>query len=164
MGKRSIWHGLFLILIREHFYTDQLQATKGLGKLIAVLLINLHKIWIARYEIIYKKFTDRVNIEERVELMNELYSIIKEEEYNNLPQEYRDFSETQIKELPNVELKDILFSYYSNVGDINAYQELNKRSKSYVQKLNFDLSEEGFTIRERLIARELYREANQEED
>ena len=129
---------------------------KVLGKLIAVLLINLHEIWIARCEIIHKKFTDGVNIEERVELINELCSIIKEEACDNLPQEYRDFSKTQIKELPNAELKGILFSYYSNAGDINTYQELNKRLKSYVQKLNFDLSEEGFTIRERLIARELY--------
>ena len=93
-----------------------------------------------------------------------LVSIIKEEAHDNLPQEYREFSKTQIKELPNTELKGILFSYYSNAGDINAYQKLNKRSKSYVQKLNIDLSEERFTIRERLLAKELYWEANQEED
>ena len=111
MGKRSIWYRLFPTLIREHFHTDQLQATRALGKLIVALLINLYEIWIARCEIIHKKFTDRVNIEERVELMNELYSIIIEGAYDNLPQEYRDLSETQIKELLNIELKDILFSY-----------------------------------------------------
>ena len=154
--ERLTWHRLFPTTIREYFHADQLQATKALEKLIAALFINLYKIWIARYEIIHKKFTDGVNIKERVELMNELCSIIKEEAYGNLPQEYRSFSKTQIEELPNAELKGILFSYYSNVGDINAYQELNKRSKSYVQKLNFSLSEEGFTNRERLIARELY--------
>ena len=121
MEKRLTWHRLFPTSIREHFHADQLQAMKALGKLIAVILINLHEIWIARYKIIHKKYMDRVNIEERVELMNKLYSIIKEGARDNLPQEYRDFSETQIKELPNVELKGILFSYYSNAGDINAY-------------------------------------------
>ena len=62
-----------------------------------------------------------MNIEERIELTNKLYSIIKEQAYDNLPQEYREFSKTKIIKLPNAELKGILFSKYSKTRDINTY-------------------------------------------
>ena len=38
---------------------------------------------------------------------------------------------------------------------INAYKEMNLKSKWYLQKLNLGISEEDFTIRERLSVREM---------
>ena len=47
-----------------------------LSKIIISYLMNYYKIWIARYKIIYKKFSDRVEIEEKVELMNNLRAVL----------------------------------------------------------------------------------------
>ena len=73
---------------------------------------------------------------------------------------------SQINCVLNSELKKILFTYYSNIRDKQAYLAVNERSRRYVQKLNERISEEGYTIREQLLERENSlenRESNNEE-
>jgi len=43
-----------------------------ISKLIVSIVMNLHEIWIARYQVIHTKFADSVEVEERVDLMNDL--------------------------------------------------------------------------------------------
>ena len=53
-----------------------------------------------------------------------------------------------------MELKEFLFSYYSSIGDTNAYNVINARSRRYLQKLNEGISKEDFMIREQLLEKE----------
>ena len=101
------------------------------------------------------KFADRLEIEERVELMNDLKTIITNGNRDFLPMNYRNLNPTQVQCLSNSELKGILFSYYSSTYNIESYKEMNLRLKQYLQILNETIFEEGFTIRERLLEREL---------
>ena len=63
-----------------------------------------------------------------------------------IPQRYRRFSYKEIDKLSNGELKGILFKTYSNAGDKEVYDKVNKRSKRYKIKINLSISEEGYTI------------------
>ena len=73
---------------------------------------------------------------------------------------------SQINRVSNSELKGILFTYYSNIRDKQAYLAVNERSRRYIQKLNEGILEEAYTIREQLLERENSlenRESNNEE-
>ena len=50
-----------------------------------------------------------------------------------------------------MELKGILLEYYSSMGNRIAYKELKERSLRYVNKLKKGISEEEYTIREKLL-------------
>ena len=52
-------------------------------------------------------------------------------------------------------IKGVLFKYFIATSNIEAYNWVNQWSKSYVQKLNQGISEEGYIIRERLLMRNL---------
>ena len=43
-----------------------------ISKLIISIVTNLYEIWIARYQVIHMKFADGLEVEERVDLMNDL--------------------------------------------------------------------------------------------
>jgi len=91
--------------------------------------MHFHDIWITRCWIIYKKFSDRVEIEEKVELMNDLRAIINNSNQEFLPSNNRTLNLNQIYYLSSSEIKKILFSYYNTIEDINVYKEMNLRSK-----------------------------------
>ena len=61
----------------------------------------------------------------------------------------------QCKNFPSSVIKGILFEYYLTIGDIEAYEKVNKQSKKYTTKLKQSISEEGYVLRERLLRREL---------
>ena len=86
---------------------------------------------------------DGLEIEERVDLMNEVNTILRLGRIDILLDLCKILSFTQIKNLSNGELKGILFEYYTSINNIEAYREVNARSQQYLQKLNMGISEEG---------------------
>ena len=80
--------------------------------------------------------------------------IIKHGNNHNFPPQFRTLLSLQVNHILNLELKGLLFTYYSKTGDTQAYQVVNERSKRYLQKLNKGISEEGYTIREQLLEKE----------
>ncbi len=61
---------------------------------------------------------------------------------------------SQVNRLSNPALKCVFFACYSTIGDIQACQVVNMRSKRYLSKLNEGISEEEYTIREQLLEKE----------
>ena len=107
----------------------------------------MYSIWIYYYEIIHTKLSNGMKIEERVELLNE----VKEVFWNKrdvIPTRYKQILEISIIKLSNSELKGILFEAYLSLGDKEAYDKVNERSKQYLAKINSGISEEGYIIRE----------------
>ena len=86
--------------------------------------------------------------------MKELEAIVNNGDRNFFPPQYKNLLLSQIKRLPNAELKEFLFSYYSLIGDINTCNAINARSRRYLQKLNEGISKEDFMIREQLLEKE----------
>ena len=86
--------------------------------------------------------------------MKEITAIISNRQNHYFPPQFQTWIPSQINYISNSELKGILFMYYSNIGDKQAYLAVNKRSRRYVQKLNKGISEEGYTIREHLLEKE----------
>ena len=78
------------------------------------------------------KLADRLEIEERVELINNLTEIINNGQRASLPSNYRNLTILQIKHLSNSNLKGVLFSYYSSIGNVEIYKEMSLRSKRYL--------------------------------
>ena len=54
----------------------------------------------------------------------------------------------KVDELQTTVLKGILFDYYSSIGNLSAYDNVNKRLKWYLEKVNKAVLEEGYKIRE----------------
>ena len=79
---------------------------------------------------------DRIQIEERVELIKELTNIILQEECKALPLSYRNLSNKEIKGLSTSVIKGILFEYYSRAGNIQACNNINIRANDYKNKIN----------------------------
>ena len=55
----------------------------------------------------------------------------------------------KIDDLQTIVLKGILFKYYSSIGNLSAYNNVNDRSKRYLEKVNKAVLEEGYDIREK---------------
>ena len=163
---RSFWYGIIPVTLCCYIHDDILQSIRILSKIITSCLLNLHDIWITTCEIIYKKLSDRIEIEKKVGLINNFRVILQNRNIDLLPHYYRNLESTQVDHLLCLELKGILFSYYSEIGNLVAYREMNLQSKCYLHKINTGISEEGFTIRERLFAREnsLNTQRNEEEN
>ena len=87
--------------------------------------------------------------------MREVMEIIENGNNHNFLLQFRNLLSSQVNCIPNSELKGILFTYYSKIGDTQAYQAINERSKRYLQKLNKGISEEGYTIREQLLHKKI---------
>ena len=86
--------------------------------------------------------------------MKEIMAIIDNRQNHYFPPQFQILISSQINHVANSELKRILFTYYSNIGDKQAYLAVNKRSRRYVQNLTEGILEEGYTIREQLLQRE----------
>ena len=56
---------------------EALKVIIAISKIIKTYLINLHKLWITWCKLIYTKLANRLEIEERVNLMNKVKSILK---------------------------------------------------------------------------------------
>ena len=80
--------------------------------------------------------------------MKEIIAIISNRQNHYFPPQFQILIHSQINRVSNSELKGILFTYYSNIGDKQAYLVVNERSRRYIQKLNEGILEEGYTIRE----------------
>ena len=105
--------------------------------------------------IMHLKMADRLEIEERVDLINELKGILTNRYNDCLPPQYQSILVRQCKNFPSSVIKDILFEYYLTIIDIKAYKKVNKWFKKYAMKLKQLILEEGYVLRERLLRREL---------
>ena len=68
---------------------------------------------------------------------------------------------SQCEKLPSSIIKGILFEYFITLGNIEAYEWVNIQLKSYANKLNQGISEEGYVLWERLLRREFNLEGNE---
>ena len=64
---------------------------------------------------------DGLEIEERVNLINELKGIFTNGHNDCLPPQYQLISVRQCKNFPSIEIKGTLFEYYLTISDIEAY-------------------------------------------
>jgi len=64
--------------------------------------------------------------------MREVMKIIEYGKNHNFPPQFWTLLSPQVNRIPNSELKGILFTYYSKIGNIQVYQAVNKRSKRYL--------------------------------
>ena len=90
-----------------------------------------------------------------MDLINDLRKILSNGNSNSLPSQFRNLAPSHIKKLSNSEIKGILFAYHSNRGDRTSYNTINERAIRYKNKLRDGISEEGFTIREQLLEKEM---------
>ena len=93
-----------------------------ISKLIKGILIQFHDLWIARCQIIHTSISDRIHIEERINLRNEIRRVILS---------YRIQLDININKMTTAQLKGWLFEFYSKQGDIEAYNNINKRTFNY---------------------------------
>ena len=61
----------------------------------------------------------------------------------------KNMSLTKVKDLSSSIIKGILFKYYTLINNKQAYDNINKRSKEYLQRINAEISEEGYILRKR---------------
>ena len=61
---------------------------------------------------------------------------------------------TKVKDLSSSTIKEILFKYYTLINNKKAYDNINKQSKKYLQKINTGISEEAYIMRERRLVLE----------
>ena len=64
---------------------------------------------------------------------------------------YQNKLDLAIDQFFNRKLKGILFEVYISLGDIEAYEKVNERSKKYLLQLNTSISEEGYVLREKTL-------------
>jgi len=89
------------------------------------------------------KLLDDTEIKEKVELRWEAWSCI-ENKLITLPP--FDIDEASVSQL-----KGWLFHIYLTLGMTQAYQNINKRSIRYRNKVRQSISEEGFILRKRVL-------------
>ena len=65
-----------------------------------------------------------------------------------------NLSLTKVKDLSSSTIKGILFEYYTLINNKQAYNNINKRSKEYLQRINAGISEEGYILCERRLVLE----------
>jgi len=144
-----MWFGLhpksLILMIRP----DLLQASRLAAKIIKITIIALHELWIERCRIIHITMVDGIQIEERVELINEIEHVKMTMELNNV--KFKNMSTEIISSLPTSTIKGLLFEYYALINDIQAYNSINERTIRYKNKINNHITEEGHVIREGIL-------------
>ena len=92
-----------------------------------------------------------IEIKERVELINKLLEVKRIRNIEAIPTSCKELTTNKIKALLMTVLKEILFKYYSSIGNLQAHYYINNRSKEYQDKINQQLIEEGYMIREEIL-------------
>ena len=77
LNQRSLWYSITLLSLSFLVHLDQLIVINLIEKLISSIIKNLYTLYITRFHIVYKQLTDRLEIEERVDLINNLRMISK---------------------------------------------------------------------------------------
>ena len=70
----------------------------------------MHETWIAQCHMIHKKFTNSLEIEERVDLLHDLKQILSMIPRCNLLQQYTTLDINKLETIANAEIKGILFT------------------------------------------------------
>jgi len=73
--------------------------------------------------------SDGIAIEERVELINKIMSILEKLDLQQLTLALQNIDNNKIDDLQIIVLKGILFEYYSLIRNLSAYNNVNDRSK-----------------------------------
>jgi hypothetical protein len=139
---RYVWHGFFPSIIIDYIHNDKLLAYRIISKLIKGLLIQFHDLWIARCQIIHTSTSDGIHIKERIDLQYEIRKVTSS---------YRIQLDVNINKMITAQLKGWLFKFYSKQGDIEAYNNTNKRTLEYKNKINNGISEEGYILHKRIL-------------
>ena len=139
---RYVWYGFFLSTIIDYIYNDKLSAYRIISKLIKGLLIQFYDLQITRYQIIHTSISDRTHIEERIDLHNKIRRVTSS---------YRIQLDININKMTTVQLKGWLFEFYSKQGNIEVYNNINKRTLEYRNKINNRISEEGYILHKRML-------------
>ena len=66
--------------------------------------------------------------------------------------------------MTTAQLKGWLFKFYSKQGNLEAYNNINKRTLEYRDKINKGISEEGYILRKRVLQLEDKFSANYKEN
>ena len=139
---RYIWYRFFPSIIIDYIHNDKLSAHRIISKLIKGILIQFHDLWIARCQIIHTSISDRTHIEERIDLRNEIRKVTSS---------YRIQLDININKITTAQVKGWLFEFYSKQGNIEAYNNINKRTLEYKNKIDNGISEEGYILRKRML-------------
>ena len=92
--------------------------------------------------------SDSITIKKRVELINEIRSILEELDLQELTPTLQNIKMNKVDDLQTTVLKGILFDYYSSIKNLSTYNNVNERLKWYLEKVNKAVSEEDYEIRE----------------
>jgi len=91
---------------------------------------------------------DGIQIEERVELIKELEEIKRGTENNIGSYTHEYLSKETVSSLPTPAIKGILFEYYESMNNYLSYNNINEYSIRYKSRINQNLTEEEYVIRE----------------
>ena len=107
-----------------------------------------------RCKIVYTKLLDSIEIEEYIELINKLLTVLWEQDKTAFTEIMKNMSLTKVKDLSSSIIKGILFKFYILINDKQAYNNINKWSKEYLQKINAGISKEGYIMHKRWLVLE----------
>jgi len=140
---RYVWHGMFSFYVYNAIYLDKLIAQHSVAKIIRSIIIQLHELWLTRCQIIHTVISDGSSIEEKIDLRREVQKVI-----TSLPNINIDIG---MRTSTIAQLKGWLFEVYSRSGNIEAYNNINKYTMSYRDKVSQGISEEEYELRERVL-------------
>ena len=107
-----------------------------------------------RCKIIHTKLIDSTEIEEYIELIKELLTILQKQDKMAFTDIMKNMTLTKVKDLSSSITKGILLEYYTLINDKQGYNNINKHSKEYLQKINIGISKEGYIICKRWLVLE----------
>ena len=86
---------------------------------------------------------NRTSIEEKIDLQNKIRKVSRTLQVSTL--------NIDIDKATMAQLKGWLFEIYSKLSNIEACNNINKRTITYRNKINKGISKEGYVLRERML-------------
>ena len=120
-------------------------------RLIKLLVIQLHQLWIQHYSIVHTKVSDEMMFEELEELQEEVNEIKFTLEYQLLIDSKEITSINNLNSLSAAKIKGWLFNFYSVSGDYQKYNAINRRLINYLYKIRESTSYEDIEYRNSIL-------------
>ena len=114
-----------------------------MAKIIRSIIIQLYELWLTRCQIIHTVINNGSSIEEKINLCREVQKVI-----TSLPNINIDID---METSTMAQLKGWLFEVYLRSGNMEVYNNINKCTMSYRDKVSQGISEEGYELREKVL-------------
>ena len=111
----------------------------------------LHVLWLTRYELIYIKVLDKVEVEEYHDLKNKLEEVLELDIYQHLANVNQINILIQVTKLIAIQIKRLLFNFYSIIKDYNSYNLLNNNTMYFKQMREKEVSLVDIKVRNQIF-------------